>query len=198
MKNNVTINYSSNADDKTIHEAYLFPFYDAVKAGLGGVMCAMNRVNGTASCENSPLLNPLLKVELGFPGMVFPDQGGQLTSFGSANGGEDYGSSTLWNSTIINSGINNGSLSQARLDDMAIRNVIGYYYAGMDEKVLPSVVGATDWGRNVRANHSKLIREHGAASLSLLKNTNGALPLNAPSSIAIFGAHAGPVIAGPG
>ncbi|TVY89361.1 putative beta-glucosidase D, partial [Lachnellula willkommii] len=198
VKNNVTITYSSNADDKTIHEAYLFPFYDAVKAGLGGVMCAMNRVNGTASCENSPLLNPLLKTELGFPGMVFPDQGGQLTSFGSANGGEDYGSSTLWSSTIINAGINNGSLTQARLDDMAIRNVIGYYYAGLDEKVQPSLLGATDWGRNVRANHSKLIREHGAASLSLLKNTNGALPLKAPESIAIFGAHAGPAIGGPG
>lgn len=30
--------YSSNADDKTVHETYLFPFYDAVKAGMGAIM----------------------------------------------------------------------------------------------------------------------------------------------------------------
>lgn len=30
--------YSSNADDKTIHESYLWPFYDGVKQGMGAVM----------------------------------------------------------------------------------------------------------------------------------------------------------------
>lgn len=59
--------YSSNADDKTIHEAYLWPFYDAVKAGMGAIMCAMNRVNDVYSCENGDILNGLLKTELGFP-----------------------------------------------------------------------------------------------------------------------------------
>lgn len=55
--------YSSNADDKTIHEAYLWPFYDAVKNGMGAVMCAMTEVNGSASCENGDLLMGLLKTE---------------------------------------------------------------------------------------------------------------------------------------
>lgn len=55
--------YSSNADDKTIHEAYLWPFYDAVKNGLGAVMCAMTEVNGSASCEAEDLLMGLLKTE---------------------------------------------------------------------------------------------------------------------------------------
>lgn len=60
--------YSSNADDKTLHEVYLWPFADAVKAGMMAAMCGMNRVNGTRSCEASPLLNGALKTELGFPG----------------------------------------------------------------------------------------------------------------------------------
>jgi beta-glucosidase len=35
--------YSSNADDKTVHELYMWPFADGIRAGLGAVMCAMNR-----------------------------------------------------------------------------------------------------------------------------------------------------------
>lgn len=33
--------YSSVADDKTLHETYLWSFYDGVKNGMGAVMCAM-------------------------------------------------------------------------------------------------------------------------------------------------------------
>ena len=33
-----TLAYSAVADDKTLHETYLFPFYDAVKAGMSAVM----------------------------------------------------------------------------------------------------------------------------------------------------------------
>ena len=38
--NNTSI--SSNIDDKTIHELYLWPFQDAVHAGVGSVMCSYN------------------------------------------------------------------------------------------------------------------------------------------------------------
>ncbi|KAF2141089.1 glycoside hydrolase family 3 protein [Aplosporella prunicola CBS 121167] len=191
--------YSSNADDKTIHEAYLWPFYDGVRAGLGGVMCAMNKVNGTLSCENSALLNGLLKEELGFPGLVFPDMNAQSTAVGSANGGLDYGSSTMWTTETLGAGIANGSFTQARLDDMVIRNVAPYYFAGLDDGKQPETASATDY-RDVRANHAALIRKIGAESLVLLKNNNangGGLPLNRPRTMAVFGAHAGPVMAGP-
>lgn len=50
--------------------------------------------------------------------------------------------------------------------------------------------------RNVRGNHTILIRQHGADSTVLLKNENGALPLRAPKSIAIFGNDAGPLTQG--
>ncbi|KAL1608428.1 hypothetical protein SLS60_003370 [Paraconiothyrium brasiliense] len=191
--------YSSNADDKTIHELYLWPFADAVRSGMAAVMCAMNRANDTASCENSRLLNELLKDELGFPGFVWPDVGGQSSAFGAANGGSDYGSSSLWSEATITAGIANGSLTQDRLDDMAIRNIIPYYYVGLDDGNLPSQAEATEY-RDVRANHSSLIRKIGAASLVLLKNSNisgAGLPLNNPRTVSIFGSHAGPAIAGP-
>lgn len=199
LSSSTTAVYSSNADDKTMHELYLWPFADGVHAGMGAVMCAMNSLNGTGSCESSAALNGLLKVELGFPGLVLPDVGGQTTSYGSANSGLDYGSSSYWSSEILNAGIANGSFTQARLDDMAIRNVIGYYYAGLDDGKQPSEAATTEY-RDVRADHAKLIRTVAQESLVLLKNENSdgrGLPVQKPLVISLFGAHAGPGMAGP-
>ena len=36
---------SSNLDDKTMHELYLWPFADAVKAGTATIMCSYNQIN---------------------------------------------------------------------------------------------------------------------------------------------------------
>jgi beta-glucosidase len=58
--------YSSNIDDRSFHEDQLWPFAESVKAGVGSVMCAYNRVNQTFSCENRHLLNDILKEELDF------------------------------------------------------------------------------------------------------------------------------------
>lgn len=162
-------------------------------------MCAMNRVNGTLSCENSKLINGLLKEELGFPGLVMPDVNSQSTSYGSANAGLDFGSSSYWTTAIFEAGIANGSITAARLDDMAIRNTIGFFYAGLNDGKQPEVAATTEY-RDVRAGHAKLIRKIGADSLALLKNNRtggGGLPLERPLSISAFGAHAGPAIAGP-
>lgn len=191
--------YSANAGDKATHELYLWPFADAVKAGMGALMCGMNQVNGTYSCESSAILDRMLKTELGFPGLVLGDVGGQKTAYNAANAGLDYGSSQYWSDDIITAGLRNGSLTQARLDDMVIRNVIGYFYVGLDDGKQPSVAATTD-DRHVRANHSKLIRQAGAESLVLLKNTpgtNSGLPLSEGGSVSIFGAHAGSGMAGP-
>jgi beta-glucosidase len=192
--------YSANADDKTTREVYLWPFADGVRAGMMAVMCAMNRVNGTLACENNSLLSGYLKSDLGFPGMVFPDVGSQSTAYGSANAGLDYGSSSLWSETTIEAGIANGSLTQARLDDMAVRNVMGYYFVGLDDGEQPSKAGTFDY-RDVRSDHASLIRQVGRESMVLLKNENKGdglgLPLSKPRAISLFGAHAGPAIAGP-
>jgi beta-glucosidase len=61
---------SSNIDDKTMHETYLWPFANAVHAGSASIMCSYNRINGSYGCQNSKTLNGLLKDELGFQGYV--------------------------------------------------------------------------------------------------------------------------------
>lgn len=193
-----SIIYNSIADDKTIHELYAWPWADAIKSGAVAVMCAMPLVNGTHSCENDQLLSGLLKRELGFPGMVFPDIQAQETAYGSANAGLDYSAYSVWSQANLAAGIANGSLPQARLDDMAIRAVLPYYYVGLDTADLPAVTDTTAY-RDVRGNHSALIRKVGGESLSLLKNNNangGGLPLDKPRTISLFGSHAGPAMAG--
>lgn len=59
------VSISSNIDDKTIHELYLWPFQSAVYAGAGSIMCSYNEINGSYACQNSKTLNGLLKQELG-------------------------------------------------------------------------------------------------------------------------------------
>lgn len=193
--------YSSNADDKTIHEIYAWPFADAVKAGMMSVMCAMNRVNDTLSCENNYLLSGILKTELGFPGSVQPDVSSQSTAFGSANAGLDYASgSQYWSDSIIEAGIAAGNMTQARLDDMAERSVLGAYYVDLVNGLQPAASSSKTAYRDVRGNHSAVIRQVGGEALVLLKNdvsNGGGLPLNKPKTIAIFGSHAGPAVAGP-
>jgi beta-glucosidase len=80
---------SSNLDDRTMHELYLWPFQDAVRAGVASVMCSYNRVNNTYACQNSKMLNGLLKTELGFQGFVVSDWGGQHAGVASTQAGLD-------------------------------------------------------------------------------------------------------------
>ncbi|KAH8682667.1 glycoside hydrolase superfamily [Xylariales sp. PMI_506] len=192
--------YSANANDKTISELYLWPFADAVQAGLMAVMCGMNKANASFVCESDKLLNGYLKTNIGFPGLVSPDVASQHTALGSANAGLDLGSAGLWNEVTMLKAIADGSLSQDRLDDMAIRNVIGYYYVGLDNGKQPAVSSSPIANRHVRGNHSAIIRQVASEALVLLKNDNtngGGLPLSNPDTVALFGAHAGPCMAGP-
>lgn len=61
---------SANMDDRTLHEVYVWPFADAVRAGASCIMCSYNRLNNSYACQNSRTLNGILKTELGFPGWV--------------------------------------------------------------------------------------------------------------------------------
>ncbi|KAH6663512.1 beta-glucosidase [Halenospora varia] len=213
---------SSNLDDRTMHELYMWPFANAVHAGVASIMCSYNRINGTYACENSKSLNGLMKEELGFQGYVMSDWGGTHSGMSSVEGGLDmdmpgglglyglvFGPNSYFGGNITN-GVNNGTLDMTRVDDMVIRIMTPYYYLGQDTGfpgIDPSSADLNTFSpRNtwfkefvlngtrdidVRDDHATLIREMGAASAVLLKNTNNALPLKAPKSIAVFGNDAG-------
>jgi beta-glucosidase len=60
--------YSTNLDDKTMHEIYSWPFASSIAAVVDSVICSYNRVNDTQACQNDKTLNELLKSELEFLG----------------------------------------------------------------------------------------------------------------------------------
>ncbi|KAM3077405.1 hypothetical protein ACMFMG_006750 [Clarireedia jacksonii] len=203
---------SSNIDDRTLHELYLWPFADAVRAGATSIMCSYNRVNETYACENPDLLTRILKEELGFEGYIVSDWFAAHSGVSSANGGLDLlmpgyltqAATTTGESYFgrnLTQAVKNGSVSEARLDDMVRRVMTPYFLLGQDQNY-PSVdpsttpilgklygidVGAEVPARDVRGNHSALIRSVAAAGTVLLKNTNNTLPLQKPLNIGVFG-----------
>lgn len=47
---------SSRVDDRSMHELYLWPFADSVKAGVATVMCSYNKINGQSCSLTAPCL----------------------------------------------------------------------------------------------------------------------------------------------
>ena len=215
---------SSNLDDKTLHELYLWPFADAIRAGTGSIMCSYNKVNNSQVCQNSYLQNYLLKGELGFQGFIMSDWDAQHSGVASTLAGLDM---TMPGDTDFNSGqsfwgpnltlsILNGTVPQWRLDDAALRIMAAYYYVGRDEVDVP--VNFDSWSQDTygyshsyaktgyrlinqhvdaRAEHFQSIRRSAAKSTVLLKN-RGVLPLSGKEKwTAVFGSDAGDAENGP-
>ncbi|KAH8897404.1 beta-glucosidase-related glycosidase [Thozetella sp. PMI_491] len=136
---------SANLDDRTMHELYLWPFANAVKANCAAFMCSYNRVNGSYGCQNSKTLNGLLKSELGFQGYVMSDWGGTHSGVAGIQAGQDmdmpggigmYGMSWSVGSFFganVTAAVTNGTLDVARLDDMISRIMTPYYFLGQDQ-----------------------------------------------------------------
>jgi beta-glucosidase len=70
-----TNSFNVFVDQQTLHEVYVAPFDEAVKAGVSSVMCSYNKVNGPFACGNADTLKTVLKGELGFKGFVTSDWG---------------------------------------------------------------------------------------------------------------------------
>lgn len=177
---------SSNLDDRTIHELYLWPFYDAVKAGLGSIMCSYNRVNNSYSCQNSKVLNGLLKTELGFEGFVVSDWYAQHTGVASANAGLDMAmpNSVWFDNDQLATAVQNGSVNATRLDDMATRILATWYrYADFETPGMSNY--ATVDARDSAAD--AILFQSAVEGHVLVKNVNGALPLNKPKTLSLFG-----------
>ncbi|KAH0533985.1 hypothetical protein FGG08_007408 [Glutinoglossum americanum] len=201
---------SSDIDDRTLHELYLWPFAEAVRAGVGSVMIAYNELNDSSCSQNSKLINGILKDELGFQGFVMTDwlaQGdGAIPFIGNSYWAYDLSISIL-----------NGSVPLDRLNDMATRIVATWYQFGQDANYPPPNFSSNTRDRtgplypaalslqsgvvneyvNVQADHYKIVREIGRDAITMLKNDNNALPLSKNAKIRVFGSDAGSNPKGP-
>jgi beta-glucosidase len=182
---------SSNIDDRTMHELYLWPFADSVYAGVASVMCSYNKLNGTWACESSNAMDKLLKQELGFKGYVVSDWNAQHTTNGAANAGMDMtmpgsdfdGNNVLWGQRL-NQAVSGGQVSQSRLDDM-VRRILAAWYVVKQDSGYPGI----NLKANVQGNHKENVRAVARDGIVLLKNS-GILPLKKPAKIAVIGSSA--------
>lgn len=183
---------SSNVDDRTLHELYLWPFADAVRANVAAVMCSYNKINGTWACESQSAMQRLLKDQLGFRGYIMSDWNAQHTTLGSANGGMDMsmpgsdynGRNILWGPQL-NTAVNSGQVQRARLDDMAKRILAAWYLVEQDQGY-PRI----NLGANVQGDHKSNVRAVARDGIVLLRNEGNMLPLKSPRRIAIVGSAA--------
>lgn len=209
---------SATVDDRTMHEMYFYPFLRSIEAGATSVMCAYNQLNGTSSCHNAGLLGPTgILRSAGFKGYVVSDWGATHDSTAdNANAGLDMEQPGDW--ILIGGGVfgtggsglvsaaNGGSISTARVNEMAARVLAGYYRLGQDSG-FPAVnfdaqhsdgSGPLNLGVSVRsAAHTALAREIAAKSAVLLKNSRTAasarglpLALAGIKSLAVVGKDA--------
>lgn len=196
VDNETVESISSNIDDKTLHELYLWPFADAVRAGSGNVMCSYNRINDSYACQNSKTLNGILKEELGFQGFVVSDWGAQHAGVASTLGGLDMAmpNSIFWGENMTEA-ISNGSVPESRLTDMATRIIAAWYQMGQDSADYPAPGIGMPFDTSLP--HEAVIAKDPAAKMTILqgaieghvlvKNVNNALPLKSPKLLSLFG-----------
>ncbi|GAA6061711.1 hypothetical protein JCM10212_004943 [Sporobolomyces blumeae] len=170
LDSNESLIISSDIDDATAHELYVYPFAEAVREGAGAIMCSYQRLNGTLACENEYSLKTILKGELGFEGYVLSDWNAAWNTIPAAQSGLDFVEGTNvtqapFEADKIDAAIQNGSLPNDILDDKIVRVLTPYF--ALNQSSLPEV----DFSRSVVCDeHSELIRNISAHSITLLKN----------------------------
>lgn len=207
--------YSSNIDDKTLHEIEIWPYAEAVRAGAACVMTSYNYVNNSQASQSARLINDILKTHLGFQGYTQTDWFALKSGVAAILSGQDQdmpgvalpgiaGVDGTWTFFGANytAAVNNGSVPLSRLDDAATRIMTPYFLLGQDRNY-PRVNLLDDPRSTIvdaqRYRHLTLAREIASAGTVLLKNTEGrkGLPLNKPTTITLFGPAAGPNPWGP-
>lgn len=172
---------------KAARESDLLAFEIAVKEGQpGAIMCSYNRLNGDFACENSWLLNDVLKKEWGFAGFVMSDWGATHSTAKAALAGLDMEMpGKVYFGAGLKTAVEKGEVPVRRIDDMVSRILLAMFRAGLFDR--PAARQAPDVFRGLDA-----AERSAAAGIVLLKNDGGLLPLDASAvaSIAVIGGHA--------
>jgi len=173
-------------DDRSARESDLLAYEIGIKdSNVQSVMCSYNLLNSTYACENSYLLNTVLKGDWGFSGFVMSDWDATHSTVSSAvNGLDQEQPENIYFDAPLKQAVQSGQVPQSRLDDMVHRILRAMFAVGIFDHppAIQPINGAAD------AAIAQEVEEQGAV---LLKNT-GVLPLDGTSltSIAVIGSHA--------
>ncbi len=186
-----------------MYNDYLPPYRAALDAGAGGVMVALNSINGVPATSNTWLMNDLLRKEWGFKGVTISDHGAiqELIRHGVARDGREAaklaikaGIDMSMNDTLYGEELpgllKSGEVTQRELDQ-AVREVLGAKYdMGLFKdpyvRIGKAETDLKDYYGNDRL-HREAARDVARRSLVLLENRNQTLPLKKTGTIALVG-----------
>jgi beta-glucosidase len=186
-----------------MYQDYLPPYHAAIDAGAGGVMVALNSINGVPATANTWLMNDLLRKEWGFKGLAVSDHGAifELIKHGVAADGREAAKLAIkagihmsMNDTLYGKELpgllKSGEIKQSDIDN-AVRAVLGAKYdMGLFKDPYLRIGKAEDDPADTYADsrlHRAEARDVARRSLVLLKNRNETLPLKKTAKIALVG-----------
>ncbi|MBB3240644.1 beta-glucosidase [Pseudomonas sp. Tn43] len=186
-----------------MYQDYLPPYRAAIDAGAGGVMVALNSINGVPATANTWLMNDLLRKEWGFKGLAVSDHGAifELIKHGVAADGREAaklaikaGIDMSMNDTLYSKELPGllkaGEIEQKDIDN-AVREVLAAKYdMGLFKDPYLRIGKAEDDPADTYAEsrlHRAEARDVARRSLVLLKNQGDTLPLKKTAKIALVG-----------
>ncbi|MBW2240924.1 MAG: glycoside hydrolase family 3 C-terminal domain-containing protein, partial [Deltaproteobacteria bacterium] len=163
---NARFSVDVSLDERPLREVYLPHFKRCVDAGVGAVMSAYNKLNGTFCGHNESLLTGILKDDWGFQGFVYSDFILGCRGWNAFPAGLDVEApDTIRFGPKLTLAVERGDVSQERIDDgvtRVLRSLFRTLAAPDPETYGPEVVACTA--------HRALAREAAQKSIVLLRN----------------------------
>mgnify|MGYP003582410349 FL=1 len=190
--------------DQALREYHLPAFKAAIDAGAKTIMINSGLINGVPVHANYKILTKLLREELGFKGLVVTDWGDIENLHKRDRVAKNNKEAVMM---AINAGIDmsmiaynyepfcddlvalvkEGKVKQSRIDD-AVRNILRVKYElNLFEKPTTHIKDYPKFGSK---EFEKVAYNAAAESMTLLKNTNNALPLSKTAKVLVTGPNA--------
>ena len=186
-----------------MYQDYLPPYKAALDAGAGGVMVALNSINGVPATSNTWLMQDLLRRDWGFKGLTVSDHGAilELVKHGVARDGREAarlaihaGIDLSMNDKVYGDElpglVKRGEVPEAEIDN-AVREVLSAKYdMGLFSNPYQRIGKAVDDPADTHAEnrlHRQEARSVARRSIVLLKNAKDTLPLKKTGTLAVIG-----------
>ena len=177
------------ADKRTEREIYLKQFQKIVENGAASVMCSYNSYQGKHASENAYLLQEVLRDEWGFDGFVMSDFLMALRHVAapiSAGMDVEMPTQIFFKEKFIKNALKKGKITEEELDRNCVRiarTLLAFQAARAEEKKKYSEKMICS------KEHIALAREVAEKAITLVRNEDRMLPLNAKKTkrIALVG-----------
>ena len=196
--------YPIEHGERMLEELFFPPFRATLDEGARSLMTAYNSVDGAPATQNRWLLTEKLRRDWGFGGFVISDAaatGGatvlhmtEPNTQSAAKHALEAGLDVVFQSSYPQhrpylEAFRRGMIADSVIDAAVARVLRAKFALGLFEEPYVDPDSAAYW--NGRALHRALARDAARASIVLLRNERGALPLSpSPASIAVIGTDA--------